>query len=188
MYRELLKTYQPNHIVVYGASAGAILTGQMAVKLKLLGLPLPAALGLFSTTGDFSVFGDTQAIYTVTGVAGSLKPPRRDRQFLSEYVGATNPKDPVLSPVYSDLKGMPPTLLLSSARDMMLSSTTVLHRALLRSGVDAQLVIFDALNHGFWYEAGLPESREANGVVATFFLLHLGLSRPPGILCCAHSI
>jgi monoterpene epsilon-lactone hydrolase len=58
---------------------------------------------------------------------------------------------------------------------MMLSSTTVLHRALLRSGVDAQLVIFDALNHGFWYEAGLPESREANGIVATFFLLHLGL-------------
>ena len=33
VYRELLKTYQPNHIVVYGASAGAILTGQMAVKL-----------------------------------------------------------------------------------------------------------------------------------------------------------
>ena len=54
------------------------------LKLKMLGLPLPAALGLFSTTGDFSVGGDTQAIYTVTGVAGRLNPPRRDRQFLAD--------------------------------------------------------------------------------------------------------
>jgi len=57
----------------------------------------------------------------------------------------------------------------------MLSSTTVLHRAFLQAGVDARLVIFEALNHGFWYEVGLPESREANGIIAAFFLTHLGL-------------
>ena len=175
VYRELLKTYQPNHIVVYGASAGAILTGQMAVRLKTQGLPLPAALGIFSTTGDFANTGDTQAVYTVTGVAGRLSPPRRDRQFLADYAGSANPKDPALSPLYADLKGMPPTLFLSSTRDMMLSSTTVLHRAFLRAGVDARLVIFEALNHGFWYEAGLPESKEANELIAAFFLAQLGL-------------
>jgi acetyl esterase/lipase len=175
VYRELLKIYAPNHIVVYGASAGAILTGEMAVKLKMLGLPMPTALGIFSTTGDFTVVGDTQAVYTVTGVAGRLNPPRRDRQFLADYVGSANPHDPVLSPLYADLSGMPPTLFISSTRDMMLSSTTVLHRAFLRSGADAQLVIFEALNHGFWYEAGLPESKEANNMIASFFLKHLGL-------------
>jgi hypothetical protein len=58
---------------------------------------------------------------------------------------------------------------------MMLSATTVLHRAFLRSGVDAELVIFEALNHGFWYEAGLPESKEANEIIAGFLLKHLGL-------------
>ncbi len=178
VYRELLKTYKPDHIVVYGASAGAILTGEVAAKLKMLGEPLPAALGIFSTTGDFTTVGDTQAVYSVTGVAGRLSPPRRDRQFLADYVGATNPHDPVLSPVFGDLKGMPPTLFLSSTRDMMLSSTTVLHRAFLRSGVDAQLVVFEALNHGFWYEAGLPESTEANFIIAGFFLKHLGLDKP----------
>lgn len=175
VYRELLKTCQPSHIVVYGASAGAILTGQMAVRLKMQGLPLPAALGIFSTTGDFSHTGDTQAVYTVTGVAGRLSPPRRDRQFLADYVGSADPTDPVLSPLYADLKGMPPTLFLSSTRDMMLSSTTVLHRAFLRAGVDARLVVFEALNHGFWYEAGLPESKEANELISSFFLAQLGL-------------
>jgi monoterpene epsilon-lactone hydrolase len=69
---------------------------------------------------------------------------------------------------------MPPTLFLSSTRDMMLSSTTVLHRAFLRAGVDSQLVIFEALNHGSWYEAGLPETKEANDIIAHFFLKNLG--------------
>jgi acetyl esterase/lipase len=175
VYRELLKSYRSNHIIVYGASAGAILTGEMAVKLKLLGLPMPAALGIFSTAGDFSTTGDTQAIYTVTGVAGRLSVPDPSRQFLADYVGSMNPRDPVLSPLYADLSGMPPTLFLSSTRDMMLSSTTVLHRAFLRAGVDSELVVFEALNHGFWYEAGLPETKEANELIAHFFLKRLNL-------------
>ena len=58
---------------------------------------------------------------------------------------------------------------------MLLSQTTILHRAFLRAGVDARLVVFEALNHGFWYEAGLPESKEANTLIAKFFLSHLGL-------------
>jgi epsilon-lactone hydrolase len=46
VYKELLKTYKPQHIVIYGTSAGAILTAEVAAKLKQLGLPLPAALGM----------------------------------------------------------------------------------------------------------------------------------------------
>jgi len=175
VYRELLKTYKPDHIVVYGASAGAILTGEFAAKLKVLGLPEPAALGIFSTTGDFSTLGDTQAVYTVTGVAGALSPPQFGRKFIGDYVGNTDPRDSGLSTLYADLRGLPPTLFLTSTRDMLLSQTTILHRAFLRAGVDARLVVFEALNHGFWYEAGLPESKEANTLIANFFLSHLGL-------------
>ena len=59
VYKELLKTYKPEHIVIYGTSAGAILTAEVAVKLKQLGLPLPAALGIFSGMGDFARNGDS---------------------------------------------------------------------------------------------------------------------------------
>jgi epsilon-lactone hydrolase len=118
------------------------LPGRPPFKLKMLGLPLPAALGIFSTTGDFSTMGDSQAIYTVTGVAGRLSPPRRDRPFILDYLGSTNPRDPVLSPLYADLNGMSPTLFLSSTRDMMLSATTVPASRLLTGRVDAQLAIF----------------------------------------------
>jgi epsilon-lactone hydrolase len=173
VYKELLKTYKPQHIVIYGASAGGILTAEVAVKIKQDGLPLPAALGIFTGTGDFSRLGDTQAIYSVTGLAGHLNPPEDGVQWLADYVGSANPKDPVLSPLYSDLHGMPPTLFLTSTRDMMLSGTAILHRAFLRAGVDAQLAVFEALNHGFWYEANLPESKEADEMIAQFFDAHL---------------
>ena len=169
VYKELLKTYKPQHIAIYGASAGGILTAEVAVKIKQLGLPLPAALGVFTGTGDFSTLGDTQAIYSVTGLAGHLNPPADGVQWLADYVGSANPKDPVLSPLYADLHGMPPTLFLTSTRDMMLSGTAILHRAYLRAGVDAQLAVFEALNHGFWYEANLPESKEADEMIAHFF-------------------
>jgi epsilon-lactone hydrolase len=177
VYKELLKTYEPQHIVIYGASAGGILTGEVAVKIKMLGLPLPGALGIFTGTGDFSRLGDTQAIYSVTGLAGHLNPPAEGVQWLADYVGSSNPKDPVLSPLYADLHGMPPTLFLTSTRDMMLSGTAILHRAFVRAGVDAQLVVFEALNHGFWYEANLPESREADEMIARFFDAHLANSK-----------
>jgi acetyl esterase/lipase len=173
VYKELLRTYKAQHIAIYGASAGGILTGEVAVKIKQLGLPLPGALGIFTGTGDFSRLGDTQAMYSVNGLSGHLNPPKEGVQWIADYVGSANPKDPVLSPLFSDLHGMPPTLFLTSTRDMMLSGTAILHRAFLRAGVDAQLVVFEALNHGFWYEANLPESREADEVIARFFDTHL---------------
>ncbi len=172
VYRELLKTYKPAHIGLYGTSAGAILTAEVAVRLKQLHLPLPGALGIFSGLGDFSQNGDSQAMYTLRGLTGSLPLPSKEPHD-SEYFGSTNPKDPVLSPIYADLHGMPPTLFITSGRDMLLSGTTVLHRAFLRSGVDARLVVFEALPHAFWNDVNLPESKEAYGYMAGFFTQQL---------------
>ena len=176
VYKELLKTYKPEHIVIYGTSAGAILTAEVASKLKQLQLPLPAALGIFSGMGDFARNGDSIAMYALRGLSGHLDPPEpgvRD----SSYAGTTDPKDPVLSPIYSDMHGLPPTLFITSGRDLLLSGTINLHRAYLNAGVDARLVVFDALPHAFWYSPLLPEGIEANQTMADFFLKQLA-SRP----------
>ena len=169
VYRELLKTYKPNHIVIYGTSAGAVLTAEVAVKLKALGLPMPAALGIFSTLDRFDAEDDSQAIYTLQGFSGHLDAPDGGIHD-PYYVGSTDPKDPVLSPIYADLRGLPPTLFITSGRDALLSGTANLHRAYLRAGVDARLVLFDALPHAFWYDASLPESIEAAHIMADFML------------------
>lgn len=173
VYKELLKSYKPDHIVIYGTSAGAILTGEVAVKLKQLGLPLPAALGIFSGMGDFAVEGDSQAMYALRGLSGHLDPPKPGAQ-LNEYAGNTDLKDPVLSPMYADLHGLPPTLFITSGRDLLLSGTANLERAFVNAGVDARMVLFDALPHAFWYDPRLPEAIEANHMMADFFVKELG--------------
>jgi acetyl esterase/lipase len=172
VYKELLKTYSPNHVVIYGTSAGAVLTAQVAARLKQLGLPLPAALGIFSGLGDFARHGDSEAIYSLRGFSGHLDPPEpetRDR----EYLAGADPRDPVLSPIFGDLHGLPPTLFITSGRDLLLSGTVNLHRAYLNAGVDARLVVFDALPHAFWYDSTLPEAIEANHMMADFFVQQL---------------
>ncbi|MFB3922273.1 MAG: alpha/beta hydrolase [Terriglobia bacterium] len=173
VYRELLKTHKPRNMAIFGTSAGAILTAEVAVKLHQLGLPLPAALGIFSGTGDLSQPADSEAFFTIWGLGGELKPPSKG-PLVDPYVSATNPKDPALSPLFADLKGFPSTLFVTSTRDLLLSGTTILHRAFLSAGVDAQLVVFEALPHAFWYNYQLPETKEALNLMAKFFDSKLG--------------
>ena len=169
VYRELLKTYKPHSIGIFGTSAGAILTCEVTVKLKQLGLPLPGALGVFSSLADFSRPGDSRQLFTLNGFPGQLQPV--DPQHLpdNEYVGKTDLKDPVLSPLFADLHSWPPSLLVTSTRDLLLSDTAIFHRALLGAGNDSQLVVFEALPHAFWYHFQLPETREALEIMAKFF-------------------
>jgi monoterpene epsilon-lactone hydrolase len=174
VYKELLKTHKSNHVGIYGTSAGAILTAEVTSKLKQLNLPLPGATGIFSGMGDFSQAGDSIALYGLNGFSGHLEPPKSDTPQNEYYTGSTDPKDPVLSPLYADHTGFPPTLFVTSGRDLLLSGTTILHRAYLRAGVDAELVLFEALPHAFWNNPALPESKEANRIMAEFLDKHLG--------------
>jgi epsilon-lactone hydrolase len=173
VYRELLKGHKPEEMGLFGTSAGAILTAEVAVALRQRGLPLPAVLGIFSGTGDLSQPGDSEALYTTHGFTGHLKPPSKG-SVDSSYIGQTNSRDPVLSPLYADLQGFPPTLFVTSTRDLLLSETTILHRAFLLAGVDAMLVVFEALPHAFWYDYQVPETKEALNIMAKFFDQKLG--------------
>jgi epsilon-lactone hydrolase len=169
VYKELLKDYKPQSIGLFGTSAGANLSIEVAARLKELGLPMPAALGLFSVLADHSRPGDSLNIYALNGFPGVLSPMPPDKPISLEYAPSTDPRDPILSPIFSDLHGMPPSLLVTSTRDILLSNTTILHRALLHAGNDTQLVVFEALPHAFWYHFQLPETREALDIMASFF-------------------
>jgi acetyl esterase/lipase len=174
VYKELLKTYKPQNIGIFGTSAGGILTAEATVKFKQLGLPLPGALGLFTMLADFSRPGDSQNFFALNGLPGNMSPQDPNKRTGEEYAPSTDPRDPVLSPLFADLHGMPPSLLVTSTRDILLSSTSIFHRALLRDGNDAQLVVFEALPHAFWYHFELPETRECLDLMGKFFDSRLG--------------
>jgi len=84
-------------------------------------------------------------------------------------------KDPLLSPIYGDVHGFPPTILTSGTRDLYLSNTVRMHRKLTQAGVEAQLQVFEGQSHA-QYLAGpdVPETKEYHDEVARFFDLHLG--------------
>ncbi len=175
VYRELLKTYKQNRIAIFGTSAGAILTGEIAARLKQLHLPEPAALGIFSGLGDFTSTADSGALFTLSGFTGPLDLPKPAPILaLPKYVGTTDPHDPVLAPNGGDLHGLPPTLFVTSSRDLLLSTTATMERAWRRDGVPTQMVLFDGLPHAFWNDVSLPESREAYAVMARFFEEQMG--------------
>jgi len=174
VYKDLLKTYKPRNIGIFGTSAGGILTAEVTVRLKQLALPLPGALGLFTMLADFSRTSDSQQLFALNGLAGGIAPQDPNGGHDNEYVGKTDRRDPVLSPLFADLQGFPPSLLVTGTRDALLSSTTIFHRALLHAGVDAQLLVFEAMPHAFWYHFQFPETTEALNTMAKFFNDNLG--------------
>lgn len=173
VYKELLKTYPAKNIGLYGTSAGAILTMEVAVRLEQLGLPLPGALGVFSGLGDFSRQGDSQAMYALDGLSGHLDAPKAGGVEDGGYVGSTKRNDPVLSPVFADVHGLPPTMFITSTRDLLLSGTTILQRHFYEAGVESPMVVFEGLPHAFWNNMSLPESKEALGLMAKFLDAHV---------------
>lgn len=174
VYRHCLQTHAANKIGLYGSSAGGFITGQAIARMLHEGLPVPACAGMFSAGGDLIDFGDTSNIFTLNGFFGHLVLPLdHPRSEVRAYLGGADPHDPLISPRLSDLSGFPPTLLVSGTRDAILSATTIFHRALRRAGVDADLLVFDAMPHTHWYALHLPETREALDAMVAFFTARL---------------
>ena len=167
VYRASLETCSPNSIGIFGTSAGAILTLQLLARIKAEGLPMPAAAGVFSGSADLAVVGDCE-LYLPPLMGGRSGPDA-----LSAYTDGTERTDPMLSPIYSDLSGFPPTLLMASTRDQLLSGTIVAHLALRRAGVAAELLVYEGMMHAFWAWIECPETEEALAAQAAFFAKHL---------------
>lgn len=170
VYCALLERFDPTNIGMFGGSAGGNLTCAIVLKLRDLGLPLPAALVVTAPGADLSELGDSwqtnyglDRVLTDAVVATDL------------YANGHDLKDPLLSPVYADYsKSFPPSLLLTGTRDMMLSSTVRLHRAMRRCGVDADLHVFEGMWHGLPTSLDLPEHNDYKALAARFFNKWLG--------------
>ena len=166
VYRELLATRDADRIGLYGTSAGAGLSAQLVARLLAEGLPAPRAMGFFSGAADFARDGDSEA-WLPRLPTGTVV------ESLSAYCGDTPRRDPALSPVFGDLRGFPPTLVIASTRDQLMSQSALFHRALLNVGVEAELIIFESLPHAFWSYLTMPETDEAFEHMARFFTRHM---------------
>lgn len=172
VYRELLKTYKPHDIGIFGCSAGGLLTAEAVARFIHEKLPLPGAIGIFCASGDARWGGDSRAF----GRPFQALPPRDDVRAYFQGADLTNPLvSPILAPAM--LKLFPPTLLITGTRAFEMSAAVNTHRELVKAGVDADLHMWDGLGHAFFYDPTLPESREAFDVMTAFFRDRLKLAR-----------
>lgn len=169
VWREALKTHPASSMAVFGSSAGGSLTLEMVLRLKQLGLPLPAAIAPGSPMSDLTGVGDS---FATNAMVDNVLVSREGvcdaaAQF---YAHGHDLNDPLLSPVYGDLHGFPPAILTTGTRDLLLSNTVRVHRKLKDSGVQAELNVFEAMAHGnYARDDTAPETQQAFGDIAKFF-------------------
>ena len=171
VYRALLEQYPADCIGLYGCSAGALLTAQSLARFQAEGLPLPAAVGLFYCGAYYWGDGDSGSM-----VRGLLSYPLGDLADYPYFAGLDR-SDPTVFPGHSDrlMEAFPPSLLISATRDFALSSVVHTHSRLVQAGVEAELHIWEGLDHVFQYDPELSESRDAYECTADFFRRQLCL-------------
>jgi acetyl esterase/lipase len=167
-YRWLLSRYAPENIALYGTSAGGSLVAACVLKAHDAGLPTPAVCVIHAPVADLTESGDTfrtNAMLDVVLRHGLASMPKL-------YAGEYDLRNPLVSPIFGDYtKGFPPTILTSGTRDLLLSATVLLHRALRRAGVKAELHIWEAVPHVISFDA--PEASELMDEQIKFMLAHL---------------
>jgi acetyl esterase/lipase len=160
VYRALLDGGQPaGRIAFAGDSAGGGLVLGLALELRDLGLPLPAALVAFSPWADLTHSGAT-----IRGNAfrDQMLPVHLLDQVAALVAGGTSLEDPLLSPVFADLHGLPPLQLHASADEVLLDDSRRLAARAQAAGVSVQLRIWERVPHAFPVLAQLlPEGRGA---------------------------
>jgi epsilon-lactone hydrolase len=169
-YRALLERRRPEQVIVGGASAGGNLAAALVLRARDEGLPLPAAVVLLTPGADLTEAGDSHQ--TNLGldplITGSARPA-----FLL-YAAGHDLTHPYLSPLNGDFtQGFPPAILTTGTRDMLLSDTVRLHRALRNAGIPAELHVTEAAGHGGFLGMA-PEDQEILAEVRQFAERHWG--------------
>ena len=173
-YTKDLRSQMP--IFVSGDSAGGGLGLSLLLRLRELGTAMPNGALLLSPWADMTASG------------ASVDRNRRRDLWLSRehievwaryYMGKADPRIPYLSPVFADLSGLPPLLLLAGEHEVLLDDAVRIGEAATRAGTPAQVLIGTGMQHDWpltlpW----LDESRSAWSQMLLFVERHCN-GHPP---------
>ncbi len=173
VYRELLKSYKPKNIGIYGCSAGGALTAETAAWLPAHGLPQAGAVGIF---GAGAVrFGAGDSAWIAAYIDGSFPPPAKpgatQPDITRGYFGTTDMTDKIISPaLHPEVTAkFPPTLIITGTRAMDMSPAIYTNSQLLKAGVHSTLIVGEGMGHCYIYQSNLPEAQDAYKVIVSFF-------------------
>ena len=174
-YRWLLtEGILPANIVIAGDSAGGGLTLATALSLREAGDPLPAALVCLSPWTDLTMSGET--IQTMADIDPVLR--LRGLPLTKYYTGNHDPAEPLISPLFADLRGLPPLLVHVGSDEILLSDSTRLVEKARQAGVAVSIEIWQGMWHVFQVFAPfVPEAQQSIDKLGNFIRAHTGSSQ-----------
>lgn len=155
-YQAALRRFQPEDIALVGESAGGGLCYALALKLKQLGLPQPERIVTISPWMDLAMQDD----YEPRQRMDFLLSAENLRESARMYAGGADLTNPLISPRFGDLSGLPPSLIFAGGNELLLPDSEILHQQLLDSGCQSELHIAEGLWH-VYVLYGVPEARDA---------------------------
>ena len=171
-YRWLLEQgIAPEKIVIAGDSAGGGLTLAALVSLRDGGVPPPAGAVCLSPWTDLALSGDS--FRTHVDLDPLISPANAD-QFVKWYVDGQHTKDPLISPLYADLSGLPPLMIQVGTAEILLDDSARLAERAGASGVDVVYQPWENMIHVWQFFAPLlEEGQQAIDAVGAFISARL---------------
>ena len=172
LYKGLLDMgYKAKNISIYGDSAGGGLAAGSVLKMRDNGFELPSSLVLWSAWADIDEIGDTY--FTMKDNDPNLV----NAGFLEEcalaYADKKEFKNPYVSPVYGDFsKDFPPTLIQVGGKEIFLSNSIRMYRALSEADKEVKLDVYEGMWHVWQGYYKIPESKIAVKNTKNFILEH----------------
>ncbi|MBN2387833.1 MAG: alpha/beta hydrolase [Anaerolineales bacterium] len=171
-YQWLLEAgkYSPESIVVAGDSAGGTLALSLALSLRETGQPLPAAVVCLSPVTDLTLGGETWKTHARRDV---MLEYWKIKKGMEMYLNGEDPRDPLASPLYANLRGLPPTLIQVGSEEMLLSDARRFSEKAKVDGMSLELEIWDGMQHEWQFAYTLiPEARQAMARIGAFISRH----------------
>jgi monoterpene epsilon-lactone hydrolase len=164
--------FAPGRIVLAGDSAGGGLTVATLLTLRDRGLPRPAAgvcispwVDLTNSAASYASKAAVDPIVTLEGIA----------MLAQAYIGARDPKQPLVSPLYADLRGLPPLLIHVGSDEVLLDDALGLGARARAASVDVTVREWPAMIHVWhWFLPMLDEAEQAIAQIGEFVNAHLG--------------
>ena len=159
------KDFDPKKIIIGGSSAGGGLTIATLLKLKEFNLPLPAGAVLISPWADLTGSGESiirnQKFEPLIkdGIGNMAKLYAQDEPL----------NNPLISPVFADLKGLPPLLIQAGGIEALVDDSNMLAERAKEAGVEVKIEVYENMTHVFQnYGEQLSESRKAYESINNF--------------------
>lgn len=142
----MLLGYGARDVIVAGDSAGGNLALSLVLKLKEEQRLLPRGLVLLSPWTDLTASGKT---HTTRALVDPVLDADYLRKMTENYAAGRELTDPLISPLFGDFEGFPPTYIQVGDNEMLLSDSTMLHKKLIAANVSAKIDVFKGMWHVF---------------------------------------